>query len=86
MESSDSLGSHGVSRETLARGGEILSNIASLGVVKEETPEDEKELLAQMEALIPEPWNTNLPKSPKHHFWAGTEEEDVPDPDRSPGQ
>ncbi|CAE7246994.1 unnamed protein product [Symbiodinium microadriaticum] len=30
---------------------EILSNIASLGVVKEETPEDEKELLAQMEAL-----------------------------------
>ena len=50
MTSSNSLGSHGASTETLDRGARILDSIAAYGVVKEETPQDEREILVQMEA------------------------------------
>ena len=61
MNSSARLESQGVSRESLARGGSILSKIATHGVVKQEDPEDEKEIISQMEALIPEHPNTLRP-------------------------
>ena len=43
---STSLGS---SRETLARGLDILQSISEHGVVKEELPEDEREILDQIQ-------------------------------------
>ena len=48
--SNTSLGTQGHSTETLGRGGEILDSIAQRGVVKEESPEDEAEILKQIQA------------------------------------
>ena len=39
-----------VSTASLLRGAEILDTVARLGVVKEELPEDEAEILTKMEA------------------------------------
>ena len=48
MEASQS--SIGLFTETLDRGLEILQGIANVGVVKEELPEDEQEIISQIEA------------------------------------
>ena len=48
MEGSQS--SVGLSTETLDRGMAILQGIADHGVVKQELPEDEREILCQIEA------------------------------------
>ena len=50
MERADSAATHGASTDTLLRGAAILNEIASNGVVKEELPEDEAELVAELEA------------------------------------
>ena len=46
--SNATLATQGESRETLARGASILNKIAMAGVVKEETPQDERDILLQI--------------------------------------
>ena len=50
MERGASEGSVNVSTATLLRGAELLDNVARCGVVKEELPEDEAEIISKMEA------------------------------------